>query len=294
MAADTKIQIESGFWNSVSGDRLYDADDMNKPYKRLISEGIFPDAGSEPSADFEVVFVSGLDILVKAGDALLGGRWIISEQDQAITIQQNSSANPRIDSIIIQVDTTLAGRDCSIIYRQGTPAASPTAPAINTEEGVLEWRIANIWLAAGAGSITADDITDLRGEETPWAKVLMASNTAVELPVTKYATGTTGVSVHAASAFRSGNTVTVWANLIFSANKTLSGWTKGITIDEPTAYPMAGMADLIIDAVGFDGNNAPANGLAVRVRANGEIQFTNGGAGATPCEYNVYFSYFCG
>ena len=39
--SEQAINITSGFYNSINGDRMYSANDMNKPYKRVFTEGIF-------------------------------------------------------------------------------------------------------------------------------------------------------------------------------------------------------------------------------------------------------------
>ena len=36
------MSMRSGFFNSVDGDRLYNAEDMTMPYRNLISNGVFP------------------------------------------------------------------------------------------------------------------------------------------------------------------------------------------------------------------------------------------------------------
>ena len=170
--ADQIFNANSGFWDAQNGDRTYSADDMNKPYKRLVCDGVFATPEGTPSEDFQVFATSGMTISVHAGDGIFGAKWVHAEA-QPINIPENSTAYTRIDSVIVQVDSRTTGRKSSVIYRTGTPASSPTAPAINEISGVLEFRIANISVASGATTITQANITDLRGIETNWVAALI-------------------------------------------------------------------------------------------------------------------------
>lgn len=155
--ADTSIIIESGFYDSINRDRLYSADDMNKPYKDLISEGVYGAIVGTTSTAFAVTAGSGLAVSVAAGKALLGGRWV--NTDEAITLEVPAASGARIDSVILRVDTNNSARNASLIYRTGSASA---APALVTSTGITELRLANVSVASGATSIAASNITDTR------------------------------------------------------------------------------------------------------------------------------------
>lgn len=173
--AEQKFLINGGFFDSVNKDRLYSAEQMNKPYNRVITEGIFATPAGTPSTDFQVLSANdGMNIVVKTGDGLLGNKWIENPSDQAITVPTNTSIVPRRDSVIIQVDKTQGGRICNIIYREGTANANPMPPDLSTNSNVVELRVANIYVAPSANYIGQDAITDLRGSsECPWITSLI-------------------------------------------------------------------------------------------------------------------------
>lgn len=173
--AEQKFLINGGFFDSVNKDRLYSADQMNKPYNRVITEGIFATPAGTPSTDFQVLSANNaMNIVVKKGDGLLGNKWIENPSDQAITVSTNTSIVPRRDSIIIQVDKTQGGRICNIVYREGTAKANPMPPDLSTNSNIVELRVANIYVAPSATYIGQDAITDLRGSsECPWITSLI-------------------------------------------------------------------------------------------------------------------------
>lgn len=166
MAKDLVYEVKSGFYNSVNHDRLYTAADMNMPYKRLVTEGIYP--VTDPTTDGFAISASGMDLTITVGGGLFAGRWVENEDAVVITVPSNASAYGRIDSVIIAVnDITRTG---NIVYRQGTASSSPVHPAINQNPNVYEWRLYDVAVAAGAVSITSANITDLR----TWAQIKLS------------------------------------------------------------------------------------------------------------------------
>ena len=41
MENDVKFEVTAGFFDAINNDRVYSADDMNRPYRKLISNGVF-------------------------------------------------------------------------------------------------------------------------------------------------------------------------------------------------------------------------------------------------------------
>ena len=173
--ADQVFNVNCGFFNAINNDRTYSADQMNLPYKRLVSNGVFANNEGNPSDDFQVSSAgSGMDIVVKSGEGIFSNKWFNNPQAITITVPDNTSLNPRIDSVIIQVDNRSEGRAGNIVYRTGTPASSPVVPEINTTSDVTEYRVANIAVSSYATSIGNEVITDLRGSAScPWITSLI-------------------------------------------------------------------------------------------------------------------------
>ncbi len=173
--ADQIFNVTCGFFNSVNSDRLYYAEDMNRPYNRVISNGVFATPQGTPSTDLQVVSAgTGMGILVNAGQGLFADKWFENEAAINITVPNNTGVVPRMDSVIVQVDTRASGRVGNIVYRTGNPASNPSPPAINNETGVTEYRLANIYVAPSANAINNDAITDLRGSSScPWITSLI-------------------------------------------------------------------------------------------------------------------------
>ena len=173
--ADQTFNVNCGFFDAVNNDRTYTANDMNRPYKRVVANGVFATPQGTPSTDLLVESAgSGMGILVNAGEGIFADKWFESPAAISITVPNNTTLQPRRDSVIIQVDMRSSGRVGNIVYRTGTPASSPQPPDIGVVANVIEYRLANIYVAAGANAINNDAIVDLRGSsECPWVTSLI-------------------------------------------------------------------------------------------------------------------------
>ena len=173
--ADQNFSVKCGFFDALNGDRVYSADDMNKPYSRLVADGVFASQSGTPSSDLQVIASgTGMTVTVQAGEGIFAHKWFINQTAIIITVPANTALYNRIDSVIAQVDKRQSGRVGSIVYRTGTPAGTPEPPAISTSSNLVEYRLANILVAPSATAITQSVVTDLRGTSScPWVAGLI-------------------------------------------------------------------------------------------------------------------------
>lgn len=173
--ADQIFSVNAGFFDAINYDRTYSADDMNRPYKRLVADGVFATNAGTPSTDLQVVSAgTGMEISVQRGQGIFDSKWFENPSTIIITVPDNTTFYPRYDSVIVQIDERVSGRVGNIVYRTGTPASNPQYPAINTVADVIEYPLAYVYVAAGATAINNDAITDLRGSAScPWVTGLI-------------------------------------------------------------------------------------------------------------------------
>lgn len=189
--ADTTLAASCGFFDSVNDDRLYSADDMNKPYYRLFGNGVFSSENGVPSNGLAVFtqVPNTLFFTIKKGGGIFSGKWFEFPSDQGLSAALNPDSNPRIDSVIVQIDNRVSGRLGQIVYRKGTPSETPQPPSINDTIGVDEYRVANITVTGSKIS----NIEDLRGTdscpyistfdsyETAWYVIQLSHGTAASV-----------------------------------------------------------------------------------------------------------------
>lgn len=152
------MAIKSGFHNSINGDRKYNAEDMNRPYKDLVSNGVFPN----PSTQLQVLASSGMTVSVSTGGGLFGNGWAYNDAPVLLTLDPAEATLNRIDAIVVKRDESELVRDTILYVKKGTPASTPTAPSMTRDGYVDEYCLAQIYVGAKVTQITQAEITDTR------------------------------------------------------------------------------------------------------------------------------------
>ncbi|MBQ1575104.1 MAG: hypothetical protein IIZ78_28575, partial [Clostridiales bacterium] len=153
------MAIKYGFFNSVSGDRKYNADDISNYFLKLISDGVF----ATPATCMQVVESSGMNVNVSAGWAFLRCKWINNTTYESLTIEPSDLVLNRIDRVVLRLDPSVSSRNITIAVKKGTAAATPEPPELTRiSDGIYELSLAQIAVNAGATAITQAEITDER------------------------------------------------------------------------------------------------------------------------------------
>ena len=155
------MAISYGFFNSVNGDRKYNADDISNYFLKLISNGVF----ATPSDAMQVQASSGMTVQVTAGWGFINCKWINNSAPYLLTLDASDVVLNRIDRIVMRLNASNDVRTMSIAIKKGTPAGSPQPPTLTRiMGGIWELSLAQIYVAAGATEIIQADITDERSD----------------------------------------------------------------------------------------------------------------------------------
>lgn len=142
-------------FDSVNGDRSYLAKDFRKYFKTIITSGVFAGGDNLP-----VRSAGGLNITVGLGFAWVEGALYEVEGTPLPFALSPGASNPRIDRVVVRLD--IAERKVYTTVVQGTPAASPVAPALVRNGDFYDLGLATITVPASAISITNSAIQDTR------------------------------------------------------------------------------------------------------------------------------------
>jgi hypothetical protein len=150
----------SRFFADDGGDRLYGSADFAEYFAALIGNGVFP----SPASGLQIVVGSGMSVRESIGQGWINGYWYKNTLAKDLTVSAADATNPRITRVILQLD--LATKAITCILRNGTATASPVAPGYNRTSAQYELVLADIYVPAGATSITDANITDQRANAT--------------------------------------------------------------------------------------------------------------------------------
>lgn len=147
---------KSSFFNSVSGDRIYKAEEWAEYFSSFIGNGVFP----VPSNNLQVLSGSGMSVTVKAGKAWINGYFYYNTGDLTLTLPTADGVLSRIDRIVVRWDLTQ--RLISVAVKSSTPSTSPSAPSLQRDADAYELCLADVLVGAGVTAISQANITDRR------------------------------------------------------------------------------------------------------------------------------------
>lgn len=170
------MALTSGFYNSLNGDRKYDALQMGSLFDGIIEDGVYRAYGTA----FELKATTGLTITVGIGRAWFRHTWTLNDALLSLTLSASHATLPRYDEVVIEVDTSEAVRANSIKVVQGTAASSPVRPTLTNTTQVRQYSLGYIYRAPGGTVILQSDINATVGSlETPYATSVLATSVSL-------------------------------------------------------------------------------------------------------------------
>ena len=107
--------MRSGFFNSIDGDRKYDADDISNYFLKLISNGVF----ATPADSMQIQATSGMKVKVTPGWAFINCKWLRLDNDYYITLDKADVRYDRVDRIVLRLDPSDDVRAITIQVKKG-------------------------------------------------------------------------------------------------------------------------------------------------------------------------------
>ena len=141
-------------------DRAISSEPLRNLLHRLFTDGILPDV----STNLQVTTATGMNVIVKAGFAIVQGCLKLEENDRTLAVQASDSVNDRIDTVVLRLNSNDDQRYCDLYVVEGTPATSPVRPNLTRTDSVYELGLADIFVAKSTATITQQRITDTRYE----------------------------------------------------------------------------------------------------------------------------------
>lgn len=147
----------SGFFNSVNGDRVYNAQQMSEMFEGLISDGVFESVGNKLAVQPN----SGMAVQIATGRGFFAKHWVNNTTENVLTLEASDVTLNRYCAVCVRVDET-TGRAADPYLKYGEFATAPVKPTMERSDTVNEYCLAYVLIRAGATEITAADIEDTR------------------------------------------------------------------------------------------------------------------------------------
>ena len=169
------MAFTSGFFNSVNGDRTYDALQMSQIFDGLIKDGIIKNWLDGFKVSFQIP--SAHSVVIGTGRAWFDHVWVNNDTPRLVSLSNPSTTYSRYDVIALKIDQT--GRMAGIQVFEGVPSAVPAVPTVTSTATLKYYPLANVRRRVGA-TVLSSDIVDRRGvEPTNWAAALLEDTYSV-------------------------------------------------------------------------------------------------------------------
>ena len=161
------MALTYGFYNSVDGDRTYDAIQMGQIFDGIITDGVY-------ATFLKAMVVKASDnpseVIVQPGRCWFNHTWTYIDADYPITAPAPEVILDRVDALVIDINTENAFRENSLVWVQGTPSSlNPERPTLIKSVTHNQYPLCYVYRKAGTTMIYAADITNAVGtSETPF------------------------------------------------------------------------------------------------------------------------------
>lgn len=172
------MSVSSGFFNSLNGDRKYNAAQMSAIFDGLIIDGVFASIGTA----FAVKAAGGLTVNVGIGKAWFDHTWTVNDSILPMTAPEAEVLLDRIDAVVLEVNETESVRENTIKFVKGNPSSAPSRPTLTNEGNVHQYPLCYIYRKYGTAVINQADITPMVGtESTPFVTGILQTISLDEL-----------------------------------------------------------------------------------------------------------------
>lgn len=172
------MSVSSGFFNSLNGDRKYNAAQMSAIFDGLIIDGVFASIGTA----FAVKAAGGLTVNVGVGKAWFDHTWTVNDSILPMTAPEAEVLLDRIDAVVLEVNGMESVRDNTIKFVKGSPSSAPSRPTLTNEGNVHQYPLCYIYRKYGTAVINQADITPMVGtESTPFVTGILQTISLDEL-----------------------------------------------------------------------------------------------------------------
>lgn len=172
------MSVSSGFFNSLNGDRKYNAAQMSAIFDGLIIDGVFASIGTA----FAVKAAGGLTVNVGIGKAWFDHTWTVNDSILPMTASEAEVLLDRIDAVVLEVNGMESVRENTIKFVKGNPSSAPSRPTLTNEGNVHQYPLCYIYRKYGTAVINQADITPMVGtESTPFVTGILQTISLDEL-----------------------------------------------------------------------------------------------------------------
>jgi len=153
------MTVTYGFYDSLAGDRTYNALQFSSLLDSIINDGVFISIGQA----LAIVDGTGLQVRAGIGRAWFDHTWTYNDAILNLVITEPHAVINRIDTVVLETNSDPGVRANTIKVIAGTPASSPVPPTLIHTATIHQYPLADVDVEAQATEINQSDITNRIG-----------------------------------------------------------------------------------------------------------------------------------
>lgn len=173
------MALTYGFYNSINGDRKYNAEQFGAIFDGIIRDGVYSTIGNRL-----VVQASGngFQVNVQTGRAWFNHSWTYNDTIYPVQLPNPEPLLDKYVAVVLEVNSEQGVRRNGIVTVSGTPSTNPTYPTLINTGSVHQYPLAYCLVKAGAITITQAEITNMVGTSAcPYVTGVLTSFSIDEL-----------------------------------------------------------------------------------------------------------------
>lgn len=154
------MALTYGFYNSINGDRKYNAEQFGAIFDGIIRDGVYSTIGNRL-----VVQASGngFQVNVQTGRAWFHHSWTLNDTLYPVQLPNPEPLLDKYVAVVLEVNSEQGVRRNGFVTVSGTPSTNPTYPTLTNTGSVHQYPLAYCLVKAGKSAITQAEITNMVG-----------------------------------------------------------------------------------------------------------------------------------
>lgn len=154
------MALTYGFYNSLNGDRKYNALQFTSIFDGIIRDGIFMYVGNQMVVK---TANDGMQVNIQTGRAWFDHSWTLIDTVYPLVLPNPEVLLDKYVAVVLETNQSQGVRANSIKYVAGSPAVNPQYPALINTSAIHQHPLAYVRIRAGASVISQGDIRNMVG-----------------------------------------------------------------------------------------------------------------------------------
>ena len=154
------MALTFGFYNSIDGDRKYNAEQFGSIFDGIINDGVYMGIGGKMMV---VAANNGMKVNIQTGRAWFDHTWTLNDTIYTLTLPNPEVLLDKYVAVVLETNKENGLRRNSIKYVAGEPSSAPKYPTLTNNATVKQHPLAYVLVKAGATVIDQSVIKNMVG-----------------------------------------------------------------------------------------------------------------------------------